>query len=92
MNRNVGYTSWSLSCRNTKHMKKTCSVLIDSVKDKYTDVQWKAAAKYVNVEDLKIRNHNTISRTTFIDGITEAMNDMQKFSEIKESALNAILR
>ena len=73
-------------------MKTTCSVLIDSVKDLYSNVQWKAAAKYVNVDDLEIRNHNSISKTTFDVSFTEAVNEIQKFSEIKESALNATLK
>ena len=91
MNRDTGYTSWSLSCRNTDLKKITCSVLIDSVKNQYSNVQWKSAAKYVTVDDLEIRNHNAISRTTLVNGITDAINDIQKFSEIKGSALNAFL-
>ena len=72
-------------------MKTTCSVLIDSIKDLYSNVQWKAAAKYVTVDDLEIRNHNSISKTTF-GTTTEAINEIQKFSEIKASALSATLK
>ena len=84
MNRDTGYTSWSLSCRNKHNTKTTCSVLIESVKDRYADIKWKFGARYVSVDDLEIKNHDSIITQTVDHNAFEVMTEIQIFSEIKD--------
>ena len=90
MNRDIGYSSWSLSCQNKHNKKTTCSVLIESVKNQYIDVKWTPAAKYISVDELKVRNHNPIIKETVNNNAFEAMTEIQQFSEIKDDGLRLI--
>ena len=84
MDRDTGYTSWSLSCRNKHNTKTTCSVLIESVKDRYADIKWKFGAKYVYVDELEIKKHESIITQTVDNNVFEVMTEIQNFSEIKD--------
>ena len=84
MFRDTGYTSWSLFCLNKHQMKTTCSTLISSVKNQYTDIKWTFAAKYVPIDELEIKYHAPIITQTVNNIAFETMTEIQKFSEIKD--------
>ena len=90
MIRDTGYTSWSLSCQNKHDLKTSCSTLIASVQDKSDDVRWTYAAKYVPINELKIKNHAPIIKETVRYNAFEAMTQIQKFSEIKDGVLRLL--
>ena len=87
MIRDTGYTSWSLSCQNKHNVKTSCSTLIASVENQYTDIKWKFAAKYVHIFELEFKNHTPIIKQTVDNNAFEAMTEIQKFSEIKDCVL-----
>ena len=90
MIRDTGYTSWSLSCQNKHNVKTSCSTLIASVENQYTDIKWKFAAKYVHIHELELKNHTPIIKQTVDNNAFEAMTEIQKFSEIKEGVLRLV--
>ena len=87
LNRDIGYTSWSLICRDTDHKKTTCSVLLDSMKSQFTGIQWKKSAKYVTVDERVIQNFDPILKaaTDKYDG--EIVNKIHNLPEIKDRTL-----
>ena len=93
MNGDVGYTSWSLICRDINQKLTTCSVLIDSMKSQYTDIQWTKSSIYVTVDELEILNFDSIIKEAFKSRIPkylhvkETVIDIQKLSEIKDGSL-----
>ena len=91
MDRDIGYMSWSLSCRNKHNQKTTCSTLIETVKDQYANIKWTLAAKYVPVDELIIRNHTQSIKETVNNNAFQALTEIHKFSEIKDGAPRLIL-
>ena len=83
-NADIGYTSWSLICRDADHKKTTCSVLLDSMKPQFTDIQWKKSAKYVTVDERIVQNFDPILNPT--DTFLFTVNEIQNLSEIKDGS------
>ena len=97
-NADIGYTSWSLICRDADHKKTTCSDLVDTMKPQFTDIQWKKSAKYVTVDERIVQNFDPISKEStnislvsnklfvwkqYKFGVEFTVNEIQNFSEIK---------
>ena len=87
LNRDIGFTSWSLVCRDTDHKKTTCSVLLDSMKPQFTDIQWKKSARYVTVDERVIRNFDPILKEATDKYDLENVTEIQNLSEIKDGSL-----
>ena len=83
MDRDIGYTSWSLVCRGPDKKQTTCSVLIDSMTSQYTDIQWTKSAKYVTLVERKIRNIDPIINSSMWYSTVY----IHEFSEIKDGCL-----
>ena len=87
MIRDTGYTSWSLSCLNKHQRKTTCSILLDSMKPQFTDIQWKKSAKYVTAEKLETKNFDPIIKKATDEYDIEIVTEIQPLSEIKDGIL-----
>jgi len=101
MNGDVGYTSWSLICRDIDQKPTTCSVLIDSMKSQYTGIRWTKSSIYVTVDELEMPNFDPIIKEVFTYRMyqnfplnytvkkeyKETLIDIQKLSEIKDGSL-----
>ena len=88
LNADIGYTSWSLICRDPNHKETTCSVLLNSMKPLFTDIRWKKSAKYVTVDERVISNFDPIIEETDEKYLFASVNDISKFSEIKDCSPN----
>ena len=86
-NADIGYTSWSLICRDADHKKTTCSVLLDSMKPQFTDIQWKKSARYVTVDERVMKNFDSILKEATDEFDLENVTGIQKLSEIKDGSL-----
>ena len=87
MNRDIGYTSWSLICRDADHRKTTCSILLDSMMSQFTDIRWKKSAKYVGNDELRINNFDPIIINALDGYELKTLTDIQNFTEIKDGFL-----
>ena len=87
LNAYIGYTSWSLICRDTRHKKTTCSVLLNSMKPQFIDIQWKKSAKYVTVDARVIKNFDPILKEATDEYDVANVTGIQKLSEIKDGSL-----
>ena len=99
LNADIGYTSWSLICRDADHKKTTCSVLLDSMKPQFTVIQWKKSAKYVTVDERIVQNFDPILKEAtywfdaeYLEGATSNfgrahVTTIQNLSEIKDGSL-----
>ena len=87
LNRDIGYTSWSLVCRDTDHKKTTCSELVVSMKPQFTDIQWKKSAKYVTVDERVIKNFDPILKAATDKYDVTNVTGIRNLSEIKVGSL-----
>ena len=87
LNADIGYTSWSLICRDTDHKKTTCSVLLDSMKPQFTDIQWKKSARYVTVDERVVQNFDPILKEATDGYDLENVTEIENLSEIKDGSL-----
>ena len=87
MNRDIGYTSWSLICRDADHRTTTCSILLDSMMSQFTDIRWKKSAKYVGNDELRVSNFDPVIINALDGYELETLTEIQKFSEIKDGFL-----
>ena len=87
LNRDIGYTSWSLVCRDTDHKKTTCSVLLGSMKPQFSDIQWKKSAKYVTVDERVVKNFDPILKQATAEYDEKNVFGIKNLSEIKEGNL-----
>ena len=88
LNADIGYTSWSLICRDPNHKETTCSVLLNSMKPLFTDIRWKKSAKYVTVDERVISNFDPIIEKAEEYLFVAVNDDISKFSEIKDGSPN----
>ena len=90
-NADIGYTSWSLICRDADHKKTTCSVLLDSMKPQFTDIQWKKSAKYVTVDERIVQNFDPISKeSTNISSVSNILLVWKQYNFVVQFTVNAI--
>ena len=90
-NADIGYTSWSLICRDADHKKTTCSVLLDSMKPQFTDIQWKKSAKYVTVDERIVQNFDPISKeSTNISSVSNRLLFWKQYNFVVQFTVNAI--
>ena len=88
LNADIGYTSWSLICRDADHKKTTCSDLVDTMKPQFTDIRWKKSAKYVTVDERIVQHFDPIMHTNYPYQFTwEFVKEIQNLSEIKDGSL-----
>ena len=86
-NADIGYTSWSLICRDADHKKTTCSDLVDTMKPQFTDIQWKKSAKYVTVDERIVQHFDPIMHPNYPYQFTLFVTEIQNLSEIKDGSL-----